>query len=492
MVKARIRKPLTLLYTSLFLFTMLLPLMPTKKAHALRPITFPVLGGARYSNDYYVPRPSPRNIHGATDIMANKGQPVVSPVDGIVDFVSYPQPSYGYMVSIKDSDGYTYNMLHLNDDNPGTNDGKGGAMKAYAPDMKAGNVVRGGQLIGWVGDSGNSNGVPHLHFEIEDPNGGLVNPYEPLNAAWRLPWPNTSPAMPNEILPYGAGFGGGLNIAMGNFDADTASEIVTGAGAGGSAHVKVFDNNNAFTGVEFMAYDPRLPIGTDIAAGDVDGDGTDEIITGAGPGAAPHVRIIKTNAQEINGFYAYDPSFKGGVRVAAGDVDGDGKVEVITGAASGGSPHVRVFKANGTELFGFYAYSPTFGGGIDVGAADISGASTVEIITSPGPGGGPQIRIFGEAGIPLSSFFAYDPAFTGGVKVSAGNVKTSTSKSEILTIPASNGGPHMRMFDGSGSPLSSKMFMEVWWYGFNDVGAGYDSSKAATGLNRRASVRLGL
>jgi hypothetical protein len=114
------------------------------------------------------------------------------------------------------------------------------------------------------------------------------------------------------------------------------------------------------------ASSPRTPFigGVDVAAADTTGDGVAEIITGAGPFGGPHVRVIEFNGgalTELASFYAYEVAFAGGVFVAGGDVDGDGLAEVITGAGAGGGPHVRVISLRGstlTELASFYAYDP--------------------------------------------------------------------------------------------------------------------------------------
>ena len=86
-----------------------------------------------------------------------------------------------------------------------------------------------------------------------------------------------------------------------------------------------------------------------VACGDITGDGIAEIITGAGPGGGPHVRVWQYTAAgqpvtELLGFWAYAPYFTGGVRVAAADVTGDGVADIITGAGPGGGPHIRVFR----------------------------------------------------------------------------------------------------------------------------------------------------
>jgi hypothetical protein len=95
-----------------------------------------------------------------------------------------PQASWGYAITLEDSDGYTYNYLHINNDTPGTDDGKGGVDNAYAPFISRGATVRKGQLIGWMGDSGNAENVgSHLHFEIRRPDGTAIDPYLSLIAA---------------------------------------------------------------------------------------------------------------------------------------------------------------------------------------------------------------------------------------------------------------------------------------------------------------------
>jgi hypothetical protein len=114
----------------------------------------------------------------------------------------------------------------------------------------------------------------------------------------------------------------------------------------------------------------------------VTGDGIAEVITGAGEGGGPHVRVFSVDAghvTELASFYAYDPAFRGGVHVAAADTTGDGVAEIITGAGPSGGPHVRVIEFNGgalRELASFYAYDPAFVGGVFVAGGDVTGWRT--------------------------------------------------------------------------------------------------------------------
>lgn len=146
-------------------------------------IIFPVQGGATFSDDYGDARSGGR-VHEANDLMAPKMTPVIAARGGTIVSMPTTEPSYGYIISIAGDDGYKYNYLHLNNDNPGTDDGLGGVEHAYAPDISRGSQVIQGQHIAWVGDSGNAEEtVPHLHFEIRLPDDTAINPYSYLQSA---------------------------------------------------------------------------------------------------------------------------------------------------------------------------------------------------------------------------------------------------------------------------------------------------------------------
>jgi hypothetical protein len=118
-------------------------------------------------------------------------------------------------------------------------------------------------------------------------------------------------------------------------------------------------------------------------------------------------------------FLAYDPAFRGGVFVAAGDLDGNGTAEVITGAGVTGGPHVEVFNGmTGAIKTSFLAFDAGFRGGVRVAAADVNGDGRPEIVAGAGPGGGPQWRAFDAATLqPVAGAFAFDAGFVGGVSV---------------------------------------------------------------------------
>lgn len=213
------------------------------------------------------------------------------------------------------------------------------------------------------------------------------------------------------------GFDGAVSVASGDVNGDGQDDIVVAAGAGGSPHVKVFDG---VTGAEirsFFAYGTGFLGGVNVAAGDVNDDGFADIITGAGAGGKGHVKAFDAvTGAEIRSFLAY-AGYQGGVFVAAGDVNDDGALDLITGTADAAA-HVKVFDAaTRAERLSFFATSgPANGVRVAVADADADGLS--DVVTASGPGGASAVRVFeGEAGGRLGGFLPFEPGFLGGVFV---------------------------------------------------------------------------
>ncbi len=137
------------------------------------------------------------------------------------------------------------------------------------------------------------------------------------------------------------------SIALADLGSDGNPEVIVGASAGSTPTVAVFRQDGSAIG-EFLAYDPAFQGGVHVAACDVDGDGSNEIVTGARIGGGPHVRIFSnTGDLKYAGFFAYAEDFRGGVHVACGDVDEDGVDDIVTGAGPTGGPHIKVFDPYG-------------------------------------------------------------------------------------------------------------------------------------------------
>ncbi|MFA6512057.1 MAG: S8 family serine peptidase [Patescibacteria group bacterium] len=272
------------------------------------------------------------------------------------------------------------------------------------------------------------------------------------------------------ILAYAPTYRNGVNVAVGDVMSGNNEEVITGTFAGGGPHVRIFNKQGAVKG-QFFAYDEAFRGGVDVAAGDMDGDGTVEIITAPGPGGGPDVRIFTAAGYKRKSINAFDAGSRAGTHVAAGDLTGNGKAEIVAAQMAGTAPMVRIFSKNGEMLNEFLAYGENFRGGIDVAVGDIDGDAIAEIITAPGPGGGPHIRIFDIDGNVKGQFFAYAESFRNGVRVAAGDVD-GDAQDEIVTGPMAGGGPHVRVMNGNGSVPGQFFVYAESFRGGLDVSAG--------------------
>jgi len=280
---------------------------------------------------------------------------------------------------------------------------------------------------------------------------------------------------PNKLFPYADNFRGGVNVATGDIDGDGEDEIITAPKAGGGPQVRVFEADGTVRGIEIWPFHANSRTGINVATGDTDGDGKDEIALAQEQDGHAWVKVYKyNNSKEVLGEWNAFDNAECGASVAMGDIDYDGKAEVIVGAGPGGGPHIRVYEADGTrKAIQFFAFHPDYRGGIDVAAgdidndgkadigvcqkteqawckvyrynstqtlysewkaygefavganidmADIDGDNMAEVITGAGPTGGPQVRAFEYDGTAFTqtNFFAYDSKFRGGVDVAVG------------------------------------------------------------------------
>jgi hypothetical protein len=229
--------------------------------------------------------------------------------------------------------------------------------------------------------------------------------------------------------------------------AATTDLVATAPGQGGSANIRTFGPDGKSGGVSFTSNGTPTS-GASIAVGDVTGDGTPELITGTGPGVEAQVQVWSRDGKTLIAQMSPFPGFKGGVNVAAANVDETAALEVIAAAGPGGGPHVRALRLVGgqlSEVFGFFAYASSFTGGVYVAGAP------GRIITGAGAGGGPHVRVFrveGGAPVVANEWMAYDTAFAGGVRVAAGAVRTDAV--DVVTGAGPGGGPHVKLWSLTG------------------------------------------
>jgi hypothetical protein len=168
-------------------------------------MVFPVIGGASYTDTFLVCRSGCARQHLGQDLMAPKMRPLVAAFNGYVSYVSKETTvGKGNLMSVTGDNGWTVNYIHMNNDSPGTDDGKGTEQWSIMPGLERGSRVFAGQQVGWSGDSGNAeNAGPHTHFELRRGDawsGTVFNAFHSLQAARKIPAPVPSGPHPDGSL----------------------------------------------------------------------------------------------------------------------------------------------------------------------------------------------------------------------------------------------------------------------------------------------------
>src|SRR5438105_4595107 len=237
------------------------------------------------------------------------------------------------------------------------------------------------------------------------------------------------------------------------------TKIVTGPDTGSPSQINTYAVNGSLT-ASFLTDTSGFTGGVRVAMGNV--LGTNDLITGTGPGAGPLIRVYTGGLAHTlkYSFFAFAANFNLGIYVAAGDINGDGRADIIVGAGegNGSSPQVKVFSgADGTTLLqSFFAFAPSFTGGVRVAAGDVNGDGRADIITGAGPGGGQVVVYSGKDLSILKNFFPFGANYTGGVYVAAGDVNgdglddiivgAGTGPSRVTVFNSKDGSVHQDFF----------------------------------------------
>ncbi len=368
---------------------------PTAEPREVRSIVFPVAGPHHYTDTWGAPRGARR--HEGTDIMADKMVPVVAAAAGTVGWIHDERGGSCCAMALEHDDGWASWYIHLNNDTPGTDDGQGWG---FADGIAAGVHVEAGQLIGFVGDSGNAEGTaPHLHFELHRPDGTRINPYPSLQAAeqvdapadpaaadagWGCPdgttcdgvalvsgqarfelFTSIAATAPDAAFLYG---NPGDVPLLGDWDCDGVRTPAMYRPANGFMYLRNA-NSEGIADVEYFYGDPAdIPL-----AGDFDGDGCDTLaIYRADEGRVYVKNSLGTGIADVDYFFG-NP----GDKPFVGDFDGDGVDTVGLHRESTGFVYFRNEHAAGPADFEFFYGDP--GDRILAGDWDGDGTDTVAI-----------------------------------------------------------------------------------------------------------------
>lgn len=152
------------------------------------PITFPLAAdSARFTSGFGDPRDGGKRHHMGQDLFCPRWTPILAAVNGTVDWIATARPKKGkgYELLLRGDDGNLYFYAHLNNDDPGTRDNHAPPRYAYARGLRNGDRVTAGEIVGYVGDSGDAEAAgPHLHFEIHIKKwGNAIDPAPSLREA---------------------------------------------------------------------------------------------------------------------------------------------------------------------------------------------------------------------------------------------------------------------------------------------------------------------
>ena len=204
--------------------------------------------------------------------------------------------------------------------------------------------------------------------------------------------------------------------------------------------------------------------GVRVAVGDVNGDGVPDYALGTAPGVATLVEVFdgKTGAMLFS-VQPFEASFTGGVFVALGDLTGDGRADLVVTPDQGGGPRVEVFDAGAgfAKIADFYGIAdPNFRGGARAAVGDINRDGIGDLVVAAGFGGGPRIAAFDGRTVRanqtpqrlFNDFYAFEQTLRNGVYVAVGDLN-GDGYGDIIAGGGPGGGP--RVFAVSGADLLS-------------------------------------
>ncbi|MBX3400635.1 MAG: VCBS repeat-containing protein [Gemmataceae bacterium] len=300
-------------------------------------------------------------------------------------------------------------------------------------------------------------------------------------------------------------------ITFADVDGDTTPDLIIANGTGDAPLVTIIRGSRLFGGnninlsalnpdtdiiSQFFAFEETFRGGVQVRAADFNGDGKAELAVSPGIGGGPRIIVYQIDQSNANvfknaviyrhnlgggklsnpyNFFPYESTFRGGVNVAVGDVNGDGVPDIIAGAGFGGGPRVRVYDGSidptladgvtvnpASTIADFFAYDPNFRGGVFVDSGRFDADTIADLVTAPGPGGSAHIQVFqgrknaqpfevdnargAEFRIPMASFFAFEdtpdltnplPSRTGvgGVSFGTSTDNLGSSRSILVTRP---------------------------------------------------------
>jgi RHS repeat-associated protein len=259
------------------------------------------------------------------------------------------------------------------------------------------------------------------------------------------------------------GFAGGVRVATADFNGDGIADLVVGTGPGRSTRVLILDGVTGAVLFAVNPFEPSFTGGVYVATGDLTGDGRPDLVITPDEGGGPRVDIY--NGLDFTRFASFfgidDDAFRGGARAAVGDIDGDGRDDLVVAAGFGGGPRIAAFdgarlgSGGGPKLFNdFYAFEQSLRNGVHLAVGDVNGDGFAELIAGGGPGGGPRVSVFeansllANAPVRASDFFVGDANSRGGVRLGVKNLD-GDHRADLIAGAGAGAGSRVIAYAGS-------------------------------------------
>ncbi|CAN5540707.1 hypothetical protein BH11PLA2_BH11PLA2_52540 [soil metagenome] len=270
---------------------------------------------------------------------------------------------------------------------------------------------------------------------------------------------------------FGSGFTGGVRTATADVNGDGTLDYIVASGPGRQTEVRVIDGATEAQIFSIIPFGSNFTLGGYVSAGDLTGDGLADIVITSDPGGGARMRIFRggsfTQLADFIGLIGSDgvadTNFRGGARSAVGDVNGDGRADLIFAAGSGGGPRVAIFNGltlganGGPKLTGdFFVFESTLRDGSYIAAGDVDGDGKADLIVGAGNGAS-RVRVISGATLIASSglvvaatadFFAFGTQGRTGVRVAAQDMD-SDGKSDVIVGSGRDAGGTINIYSGT-------------------------------------------